>query len=509
MNVNVLEKKFERTQKKVEILERMMEERTRELFLTNEKLRQTNQYLQSIDDSMVNTLIVINSDDTIKSVNRATLDNFGYSEEELIGQDIGVLFEDESLKWNGIDDLIRRGNSAQKEMIGLTKKGERIPMIFSASVMKNPGGTIHGVLCMALDISVRKKVEEALKREEKKWQNTFDSISDFVSIHDKDFRLVKVNRTLADFLGKRPEELVGKHCYEVFHGTKEPWPSCPHARTIETGKDATEIVDDKNIGCSLLVTTSPIFDDDGDMVGSIHFAKDVTALRKAEENLHLNNARFETLYKLSQMINEPAKVIKDFALEAGVSMTKSKIGYIYFMNEDETELTLHAWSKDVMKECAMVEKLVVYKLEETGLWGEAARQRRPIITNDYETPDPHKKGCPKGHVPIKRHMNIPLIDNGKIVLIAGVGNKEEEYKEEDVKQLTLIMDGMWKIIRKKKTDDELRIKRERLERFQKIVVGREIEMISLKGEINKLHERLGEEHKYEVADRVKTLNKSA
>ena len=176
----------------------------------------------------------------------------------------------------------------------------------------------------------------------------------------------------------------------------------------------------------------------------------------AEKALELNRLRFEALYELSQMADKPVKEIKDFALEASLSITGSKVGYIYFLSEDETELSLHAWSRSVVDECGMPARQTVFKVADTGLWGEAARLRRPVITNDYAAPDPRKKGVPPGHVPIRRHMNIPLVDDGRIVLIAGVGNKEDEYGDEDVRQLTLLMDGMWRIIRKKQDDEALR-----------------------------------------------------
>ena len=75
-----------------------------------------------------------------------------------------------------------------------------------------------------------------------------------------------------------------------------------------------------------------------------------------------------------------------------------------------------------------------------GLWGEALRQRKPIITNDYSSPDSMKKGQPEGHVKIIRHMNVPVLDQGRIVIIAGVGNKEEFYDDSDVRQLILLME---------------------------------------------------------------------
>jgi PAS domain S-box-containing protein len=164
----------------------------------------------------------------------------------------------------------------------------------------------------------------------------------------------------------------------------------------------------------------------------------------------LNRARFQILYQLSQMYDESEEVIKDFALEAAVKMTRSKFGYIYFMNEDETLLSLHAWSKDVMSQCTVMEPQTEYLVADTGLWGEAARQRRPVITNDYSDPDLHKKGIPPGHVPINKHMSLPLIEGDKIVLLAGVANKQTLYDETDIQHLTLVMDSMWRLVKQKR-----------------------------------------------------------
>jgi PAS domain S-box-containing protein len=196
------------------------------------------------------------------------------------------------------------------------------------------------------------------------------------------------------------------------------------------------------------------------------------AVRSAnmEEALRLDDSRLEAVWRLSQMTKATLKEITDFALEEGVRLTKSQIGYLAFMNEDETVLTMQAWSKTAMKECAITDKPFVYPLETTGLWGEAVRQRRPIITNDYATPNPYKKGYPEGHVEIRRHLNIPVFDGDRIVAVAGVGNKEEEYDESDVRQLTLLMNGMWWQIKRQRAEEELAAEVERGIYFQKLLI---------------------------------------
>jgi len=117
-----------------------------------------------------------------------------------------------------------------------------------------------------------------------------------------------------------------------------------------------------------------------------------------------------------------------------------------------------------MKQCAIIDKPIVYPVETTGLWGEAVRQRKPVITNDYSIPDPLKKGYPEGHVKVVRHMNVPVFDGDRIVAVAGMGNKDGDYDESDVRQLTLLMQGMWRLVRRKQAERELQEAHEKLEK---------------------------------------------
>jgi len=204
----------------------------------------------------------------------------------------------------------------------------------------------------------------------------------------------------------------------------------------------------------------------------------------------LNEARLEALLKLSQMTEAPLREITDFVLEQGVLLTWSKIGYLAFVNEDETVLTMHSWSRSVMARCQMAEKPVFFPLETTGLWGEAVRQRRPIICNDYAAPNPWKRGLPEGHHPLTRHMNVPIIDGGRVVVVAGVGNKNAPYDDSDVRQLTLLMDGMWKLIQRQHTAAELRDYRQHLEQLVEV---RTAELNHEIDERNKAHEALRKE----------------
>ncbi len=196
------------------------------------------------------------------------------------------------------------------------------------------------------------------------------------------------------------------------------------------------------------------------MVGDL--LVNVLERKRAEEALHLDEARLETLVQLGQMQDRPFREIVLFAMEEAVRLTRSQIGYLAFLDAAETTLTMHTWSEQTLQQCGIADPPLVYALETTGLWGEAVRQRRPIITNDYTAANPWKKGFPQGHVEVRRHMNIPVFEGTRIVAVAGVGNKEEPYNDADVRQLTLLMDGMWKLVQRKEAEEALAAEKERL-----------------------------------------------
>jgi PAS domain S-box-containing protein len=175
--------------------------------------------------------------------------------------------------------------------------------------------------------------------------------------------------------------------------------------------------------------------------------------RQAEKNS--NEIRLGSLFKLSQMSHKSHNELLDFGLEEAINLTESKIGYIYYYDEGTKNFTLYSWSASVARQCSIMEKQSIYHLGKTGLWGEAVRQRKAIITNNYADPNPHKKGHPEGHVKLVRHLNLPIFENDKIVAVIGVGNKETDYVENDVVQLQLFMDGLWNIAKRMRAEEEL------------------------------------------------------
>jgi len=204
----------------------------------------------------------------------------------------------------------------------------------------------------------------------------------------------------------------------------------------------------------------------------IRFAKNIVEEREKKlelqnKEIELNNQRLERLLSISHFKTNSIQELLNFALDEAIKLTESGIGYIYFYNEESQQFTLNTWSKDVMKECQVLNPQTVYDLDKTGIWGEAVRQRKPIVLNDFQAHNPLKKGIPQGHVGLKNFLTIPVIFDNKIVAVAGVANKAGDYNSTDIRQLTLLMDSVWKISERVTLIDVLKKAKEDAEENEK------------------------------------------
>jgi PAS domain S-box-containing protein len=133
------------------------------------------------------------------------------------------------------------------------------------------------------DVSERKKAEQALRLAKEEWERTFDSVPDLIALLDTDHRILRVNRAMAARVGKAPEACVGLPCYTVVHGRSHPPEFCPHVRTLADGRAHHEVVSEEGLGGDFDVTTTPVRNADGTLLGSVHVARDISERKRAEE----------------------------------------------------------------------------------------------------------------------------------------------------------------------------------------------------------------------------------
>lgn len=194
------------------------------------------------------------------------------------------------------------------------------------------------------------------------------------------------------------------------------------------------------------------------------------ALKESEESLRLNESRLEALWRLTRMTQATLQEIADYTLEAGVSLTRSRLGFLGFLSDDEAEMTVQSWSREVMEACRVHNAPQVYPLAEAGLWGEAVRRRQSLIINNYETHKNGKKGLPPGHADIRRLLLIPVQDDHRVVALVAVANKAQPYDEADERQLTLLLTGMWTLIKRQRREAALSAEIERMHEFQEKLI---------------------------------------
>ena len=115
------------------------------------------------------------------------------------------------------------------------------------------------------------------------WEKTFDAVPDLISVLDKDHRIIRCNRAMARYLGLNPAEVLGQHCHQLMHGTPGPHPACPTQKTLVDGKEHILHLTDGEMTGDFLISTTPLFQEDGEISAVVHVARNVTELKRLEK----------------------------------------------------------------------------------------------------------------------------------------------------------------------------------------------------------------------------------
>jgi len=119
---------------------------------------------------------------------------------------------------------------------------------------------------------------------DKEWEEIFDSMPDLISVHDENLRLLKVNKTFDETFHVSSNGLIGRPCYEVVHGTKEPLPNCPMIKAMKTKQPVVEQYFEPNLSKHVEVFAAPI-SGNSDSCRVMHIIRDISKNKKMEEQV--------------------------------------------------------------------------------------------------------------------------------------------------------------------------------------------------------------------------------
>ena len=343
-----------------------------------------------------------------------------------------------------------------------------------------------------MDQAARQEISSEERRiSEERFYSAFNHAPIGMALVSAEDRWIKVNQMLCQLLGYTEDEMLNQAVRSVAYA-EDIMVNAALRRQLIAGEIDTYRVEKRYLHRSGriiygLLTSSLVKDREGKFLYYIAQIEDITEQKQARERALQDEKRLRTILYVSQLATSSLKELLDQVQAAVLEFSDSEFSYLYFYNEDSKDFTLHAWSQNVMDACRIPNKPTQYHLQSTGIWGEAVRQRRAIIVNDFAAAHPLKKGYPEGHAPLWRFMTVPVFIDGRIVAVVGVANKQAEYAAADADQLTMLMDALWNVVKRKQVEDELRRVNEELEHK---IDERTMELLAMNGELEAVNEEL-------------------
>jgi len=263
-----------------------------------EELRGERDKLKHVFEAMDDGVYIVNQDYDIEYVNPVLIADFGPYE----GRKCYAYFHDreEVCPWCKNQDVFA-GKTVRWEWYS-SKNGKTYDLIDTP--LRNVDGSISK-LEIFRDITQRTRAEEALRESEGKLSAMLQSLGDHVSMMDKALNILWANDVAKGLFG---DDIIGKKCYEVYHGRNKPCEPSP-CLTLQAFEDGQIHKHETRVQCpdgrtlAYACTASvALRDDEGNPTGVIEVSRDITERKRAEEELRRQRDFAEGLIDTAQAI---------------------------------------------------------------------------------------------------------------------------------------------------------------------------------------------------------------
>ena len=218
-------------------------------------------------------------------INKAFEELTGYTNEELAGRPITLLFASEEEAGRLEEETVKAGGTRAKVTL-LSKNKKELPLAAGTSLAKDDQGNATGYVATFAETSqsLQRFVQAALQ-----WRASVDAITDLVWICDKDCSVLRSNMAYATAVGIEPRLVVGNACRDVFPWAKVACTHCPQKKTMATGEPATQEFYEPELDAWLEISASPILDEKRDVIASVCVARDITNRKRADKQIQSLN----------------------------------------------------------------------------------------------------------------------------------------------------------------------------------------------------------------------------
>ena len=234
--------------------------------------------------------------------------------------------------------------SDEFEMDIVSIDGRCVHTLIARSAITGTGGAVTGWFYGVLDITDRKRTEEALRQSEQNYRRVVESLSEGIWVLDPDSCTSFVNPRMAEMLGYTPEEMAGKTIYTFLSpatGARlQEYFSCRQESARE--EHECEFITKGGSCITGLMITSPLLDEGGEFRGSIAGVMDITRRKRTEEELRTRN---EHLFVLNQIIGVTAASLSlagllEESLEKTLELLRYDLGIVYMLDSERKRAVL-------------------------------------------------------------------------------------------------------------------------------------------------------------------------